>query len=46
MQLTNLCDAITDVVFLMCIDAILACDIFEKKRLMRFRLRSDCHPCF
>ena len=35
------CDAITDVIFFMCIDAILGCDIFEikKKRLMRFRLR-------
>ena len=37
----NLCDAITDVIFFMCIDAILGCDIFEKKTFdsMRFRLR-------
>ena len=31
----NLCDAITDVIFFMCIDAILGCDIFEKKRSIR-----------
>ena len=38
-----LCDADTDVIFFMCIDAILGCDIFEKKKTfdsMRFRLPS------
>ena len=28
----HLCDVITDVIFFMCIDAILGCDIFEKKK--------------
>ena len=31
----HLCDATTDVIFFMCIDAILGCDIFEKKSLIR-----------
>ena len=38
----NLCDAITDVIFFMCIDAILGCDIFEKKRSIRCDF--DYHP--
>ena len=31
----HLCDAITNVIFFMCVDAILGCDIFEKKRSIR-----------
>ena len=29
----HLCDAITNVILLMCIDAILGCNIFEKKNV-------------
>ena len=36
----NLCDAITDVIFFMCIDAILGCDTFEKKTFDSKRLPS------
>ena len=35
----HLCDAITDVIFFMGIDAIRGCDIFQKN------VRYDCHPC-
>ena len=31
----HLCDAITDVIFFMCIDPILGCNIFDKKRSIR-----------
>ena len=38
----HLCDAITDVIFFMCrpIDAILGCEIFEKKTFDSMRLPS------
>ena len=41
----NLCDAISDVTFFMYIDAILGCDIFEKKTFDSMRFLCDCHPC-
>ena len=31
----RLCDAIIDIILFMCFDAILGCDIFGKKRLIR-----------
>ena len=37
----HLCDAITDVIFFMCIDVILGCDIFEKKQ-RSIRCNFDC----
>ena len=38
----RLCGATTEVIFFMCTDAILGCDIFEKKKRS---IRCDCHPC-
>ena len=40
----HVCDAITDVIFFTCIDAILGCNIFETKRSIRCDFDCDCRP--